>query len=88
MPRWIIIVFIILVCLTAIFFWIRNLRVVFLQAGSVDQIITILKKNIQETAKTFDNFQEKYIPFKDTLKENIPALINQELNSTTTPLTN
>ena len=90
MFKWTIIVFIILVCLVAMFFWIRSLRMVFLQTGSVDQIVTIFKKNIQEAGKAINDFKKKYIPVKNSLKEGIPILLNQKLNSTTTttPLTN
>jgi len=72
----------------ALFFWVRNLRLVFLQPSSIDQVIVIFKKNFQDTSKIINDFQKKYIPIKNSLKENVPALINQELNSTSTPLTN
>jgi len=72
----------------ALFFWVRNLRLVFLQPNSIDQVIVIFKKNFQDTSKIINDFQKKYIPIKNSLKENVPALINQELNSTSTPLTN
>lgn len=88
MPKWVVITFIILVCLAALFFWIRSLRLVFLQPGSIDQVIAILKKNFQDTSKAINDFEKKYIPLKNNLKANVPALINQELNSTSTPLTN
>ena len=74
--------------MAALFFWIRNLRFVFLQPGSIDQVIVILKKNFQATSKVINDFEKKYIPLKNSLKANIPTLINQELNSTSTPLTN
>ncbi|GEM_PF-1609147 len=88
MPKWVVIVFITAICLVALFFWVRNLRLVFLQPNSIDQVIVIFKKNFQDTSKIINDFQKKYIPIKNSLKENVPALINQELNSTSTPLTN
>ncbi|MCX6740916.1 MAG: hypothetical protein NTY61_00760 [Candidatus Parcubacteria bacterium] len=88
MPKWAVIIFIIIVCLAALFFWIRNLRAVFLQPGSIDQVVATLKKNFQDTSRAVNDFQQKYIPLKNSLKANVPALINQEFNSTSTPLTN
>jgi len=90
MPKWVVITFIILVCLATLFFWIRSLRLVFLQPGSIDQLITTFKKNFQEATQAINDFKKKYVPLKNSLKANVPALINQELNSTSTstPLTN
>lgn len=74
--------------MAAAFFWIRNLRVVFLRPGSVDEVIATFKKNIQDTGKIINDFESKYIPLKNNLKVTVPALINQAINSTSTPLTN
>jgi len=74
MPKWLIIIFIILICLIIFFFWLKNINLVFRHPSEADPLEQIWQNSRKDIGRLIQDFRVKSSALRQFIQNNKESL--------------